>query len=126
MYVHVDSTESAHFTEKLASILGGLGFKSSIGRSVEGHGQTLYVLEANSIRLRIWAQNMPLDPREARRCGYENDVAIDPHQYIVSVQPWLPLFARSARKTHADLRMSLVKKGYVITDKPVACKPIKY
>lgn len=120
MYVCTDPSMSVAFTPQLAAILRTASFTPKLGRSVLSR-ETIFVLEARKTLIRIWAQNMPVDP--------PNDVAdlntgvwplIDPNQYVVSVQSWEPRL-QSPKPVFDHLRSELIRAGFRVHHGPDRC-----
>lgn len=120
MYVCTEPRKSVAFTPQLAAILRAASFTPKLGRSVLSR-ETIFVLEARKTLIRIWAQNMPVDPPEDV-ADLSTDVwpLIDPNQYIVSVQSWEP-HLQSPKPVFDHLRAELIRAGFRVHTEPNRC-----
>ena len=124
MYVRVPPQDAQKFMATLASILGDEGVSASVGRTAESPPATNHILEAKSLNVRVWAQNVVLDPEEGKACGYPFLNPVEQTQYVVSVQRRSPLSEDRARQMFAKLRTKLVERGYTITARQMSCQPL--
>jgi len=120
MYVCTNPAVSPHFTEVLGKILDHYGFKTARGRAVDAQGNKNFVLEAKKNLLRVWAQNMPVSPPLAQDAEPNLGVSVDPNQYIVSVQSWMPSI-QSPKSTYVSIRRELGLAGFQIHDRSGMC-----
>jgi hypothetical protein len=115
-YVVMSPTRVNTFLDDLSALSKTHGLTPSIGSATSDQGRTLHVLEARGKFLRLWAQNLPLDPGA---CG---DNEFDAGQFLISVTPemFLPLRDR-ARYLSIALTSELRAKGYRVL--PNSVKP---
>jgi len=121
MYVCTNRTLSPHFTELLAGILREEGLEPTVGRVDDSQGGTNFVLDADGFLVKVWAQNMPVDPLpEVDIATYSAGVGTDPNGYIVSVQSWAP-FLQSPKPLYERIRGRLTRARMEVHDRPGSC-----
>ena len=125
MYVRVPFRHADNFTPMLAAILKDQGLSTSIGRTVDPAPFTNHVLEAKSLNVNVWAQNVLLDPEEGKACGYDPPWRpTEQTQYLVSVNRRHPLAERRARQTFVRLWKALAERGYTVARRQMPCLPL--
>jgi hypothetical protein len=108
------------FPATLATLERQSGLRAEVGHATDDQGRTFFAVEAKSIRLRVWAQNMPLDP--APVCNHTERLEVDPRYFVVEVEPTLSLFGRrEARDEAAVLQRGLAKAGFGVQTTATRC-----
>jgi hypothetical protein len=118
-YVLASEAAAPSFPEKLASLARQQGLVANVGHATDDQGRTLYAVEAKGLRLRIWAQNMPLDP--APLCSHTAGMEVDPRYFIVEVEPTLSSFRGDSERVAGALQRGLGAAGYGIQASPAPC-----
>ena len=123
MYVCTDRAISPRFTQVLAAMLRQEGLSPAVGRVDDSQGGTNFVLDADKLLVRVWAQNMPVDPpREVGIANYSGGVLVNPNEYILSVQSRVP-FLQSPTPLYERLRARLTRARIEVHDRPGSCEP---
>jgi len=123
MYVVAPEPKAGGFTDQLAGIAGRFGMKAYVSHQPNFDGAPFHVLESYGKWLRLWSQNMPLDPDLPReRCGPR--LLVDPGQYTLMVFRILPFGTeKSAKEFSSQLAAQLRSAGYEVRSSPVLCSP---
>lgn len=123
VYVLVPPSESASFTNTLASVIKGQGMSPNLGQATDDKGSVLHVLDAESDGLRLRSENVLLSGNEdPARCGQHTEPHSDPGQYFISISSSSEASARQVaqsllRRVGDDLKAA----GYTVLAKPVIC-----
>jgi hypothetical protein len=100
MYAVATSESAGHYIRDVASLVRRHGLTPNIGSTTDDKGHTLRVLEAKGRWLRLWSQNMPLSGNEdPAACGKPAEAHPDPGQFIISIDPALPLVGQFVGET---------------------------
>jgi len=121
-YVLIDPRETEQLASALKVAAEGAGLKAWSDTISDRHGLTLTTLEAEKGPTRVWAQNVPFNSLEDRRCGPLGDAGIDPGQFVVSVSSTFSFSSEpTAKATYQIMKRDLVRRGYKVRDRPLAC-----
>ena len=121
VYVLVPHTDSASFTNTLASVVKGHGMRPSVGQATDDKGSVLHVLDAEGDGLRLRSENVLLSGNEdLARCGQHTEPHSDPGQFFISISSSSEAPAKQAaqsilRRVSSDLKAA----GYTVLAKPV-------
>jgi hypothetical protein len=119
-YVLASEAAAPGFPEKLANLTRQDGLTANVGHATDDQGRTLYAVEAKELRLRVWGQNMPLDPSPI--CSHTAGIGVDPRYFIVEVEPTLSLFGSGdTEKVAMAIQRGLAAAGYDIENSPRVC-----
>jgi len=71
----------------------------------------------------VWAQNQPIDSDEDARCSAMKGLEVDPQQYVITVGNRFSFLSADAsvKRVNSQLRQELIKRGYTLLDRPLAC-----
>jgi hypothetical protein len=108
------------FPTTLATLERQSGLRAEVGHATDDQGRTFYAVEAKSLRLRVWAQNMGLDP--APVCTHTAGLEVDPRYFVVHVEPTLTFFGRQdSEREAAALQRGLAKAGFGVQTTVAPC-----
>ena len=135
VYILCPPNKADRFTKDLGTVVEQHGLKPNLGQSTDDNGHTLYVIEADSILLHLWGQNMPLSGREdPDQCGPNAEARPDPGQYIVTIDHGLVKVGLNhllalitndgPRELASEVTRGLQASGYDVRTKPVLCSPL--
>ena len=108
--------EGSAFTHDLAALGVRNGLSPRLGRSTDSDpSRTLYVLEAHGHWMRIWSQNVEV-------CDFNGSPRPDPRQYVIFVEPILPILPNGdADALAVKLKSELAAMGYELRDQESPC-----
>ena len=122
-YVIVPEQKAEGFANRLAEMVGHFGMKAYVRHIPDFEGTPFHVLESHGNWLRLWSQNMPLDPDlPIQQCGRR--LPVDPGQYTLMVFRVLPFGTKEAANEFASqMTAELRAAGYDVRSKPILCSP---
>jgi hypothetical protein len=126
---------ATRLTQDLAVIAKRHGLNPSLSHATDDKGRTLHVVEASSLPLHLWGQNLPLSGAEnPALCGHFTEGHPDPGQYIVTVDHGLVLIGLNhalaviapgrPRALMSEIGNELSADGYVVRLAPAECSPL--
>jgi hypothetical protein len=123
MYVIAPEKKAEGFTNQLAGMIDHFGMSAYVSHMPNFDGSPFHILEGHGKWLRLWSQNMPLDPNiPMQRCGPQ--ISADPGQYALMISRIIPFGTEKAAKEFSlRLASELRAAGYEVHSKPVICSP---